>query len=94
MERHKEEGSRAASWYEHVVCFVDRSFVRIARLAQELPEEAQKAVAKSKAPKKDPLAGLPIEKRAAVMVTKELYQTWANPISTLEKVSSEIRECV
>ena len=58
-----------------------------ARLAQELPEEAQKVVAKAKKPKKDPLAGLPIEKKAAITAVKELYQQWANPISTLEKAS-------
>lgn len=57
-----------------------------ARLAQEIPDSMKKSNKMTKQPKKDPLAGLPIEKRAAIVVTKELYQKWEKPINALEKV--------
>ena len=57
----------------------------VARLAQELPESVQKETKKKKV-KKDPLAGLPLDKRAAVTATKELYQKWLAPMNALEKV--------
>lgn len=52
--------------------------------ADDLAKEAEKKKPKKK--KKDPLAGLPPDRRAAVEVTKAMYKRWVAPIQTLGKV--------
>lgn len=54
--------------------------------ADEFARETEAKSKKKTKPKKDPLAGLPPDKRAAVEATKQLYMTWQAPIQTLSKV--------